>query len=1234
MFIVPGAVGSSRWRRHRIGSTSAQREEPIAAAVTGGDDCRIVPAGAGATIQHVTVSFPEAPAEIAAPANLTNIPRRGRVFVGREDELASMEHALAGSGSGRVVVTAARGLGGIGKSALAARYAASHAGRWNPAWWITANSPASVQAGLADLATALLPELTAALSLEELEKLALGWLEAHDGWLLVLDDVNEPADVTHLPASGQMLLTSRLGEGWQRLGATTLRIDVLTEDQAVQLLSKVTARGIRRPDLTGAVELVRELGCLPLAVEQAAAYMRQAKMSPRGYLSLLALTPTEARESADGGTDPERAIARIWPITLDRLIDTPIAVLLLRILAWCAPENIPRALVDPLSGPELDVPEALGVLAAYSMVNLGEDSITVHRLVQAVARTPDLADWYSQPDKIDQARLQGIKLLAHGLSGDREDPALWHAWRRLLPHVEAQAALAGPADDNEDAAALFGQVGIFLNGQGCHGSAIGYLRRSLAGHERLYDADDQAVMTVRSFLAIACLNAGNVKAAAVLFEQVLGSRERVLGADHPDTLAWRAVLAKIYVESGDLHRAALLAEQTLAGRERVSGPDHPDTLSSRESLGAVYFRAGNLERAVPLLERTLADSERILGPDHPSTFISRRALAVSYGTMGHFARAVELLQDALAGLDRVLGPDHPETLSTGAALADTCRLSGDVSQAIPLLERILADRERVLGPDHPQTFESRSRLGTAYCDAGRLDQAIELYAHTLADRERVLGSDHPDTLQSRNNLAYALQQSGGASQAARLYERLLADATRVLGGDHPDVLMYRNNLAAACQDAGDCDRAIGLHEVALAGRERLLGNRHIDTLHSRHNLAMACQAAGDTSRAISLETRTLTDCEQVLGAGDAFTALVRRNLEDFIEGNGEETGSASSAPGHRVQGSRWLNRDLIGEPRILKLTDRAAAEGVFKVAFSPGGGTLASGGTRLRTWDIPTGRHLFTYQEYDERKTDITAMAFSHSGKFLASSRTGTPGIIQVHDVHSGRLVKSLGLGSDSGADGIAFSADDKMLIAASNHQIANWDLASGHSAPLSSGMIVSIAFSSDEQSMAGTGYDQVMMWRTGGDHENPGEPLRKIEMGPDEIAYRVAVSTRPEKIAAAICPMKNGKVVLDRGSGAICIWDCADGRLCHRVDQVDPSGAIALSPRGDVIASIGRKEDYIASMASKERYVGGVRLWETSSGRPVGTLECDALSIVFSLDGTSLAVGGVNQITIWTSAG
>ena len=136
-------------------------------------------------------------AELAVPAGLSNLPRPG-LFVGRAGELARLDAAMAGPGG--VVVQAVHGLGGVGKSTLAARWAAAHAAEYSLTWWITAATPADIDAGLAGLAVALQPALTGVLPLEALREGAVQWLAAHPGWLVILDNVTDPADVAPLLA--------------------------------------------------------------------------------------------------------------------------------------------------------------------------------------------------------------------------------------------------------------------------------------------------------------------------------------------------------------------------------------------------------------------------------------------------------------------------------------------------------------------------------------------------------------------------------------------------------------------------------------------------------------------------------------------------------------------------------------------------------------------------------------------------------------------------------------------------------------------------------------------------------------------------------------------------------------------------------------------------------------------------------------------------------------------------
>jgi tetratricopeptide (TPR) repeat protein len=478
-------------------------------------------------------------AELVIPAALSNLPRPG-LFVGRAGELARLDAAMAGPGG--VVVQAVHGLGGVGKSMLAACWAAAHAAEYLATWWITAATVADIDAGLAGLAVALQPALTGVLPLEALREGAVQWLAAHSGWLVVLDNVADPADVAPLLAragAGRYLITSRRASGWHGI-AVPVRLDVLDPTEAQALLAAILASGQPR-GLDGARELCAELGFLPLAIEQAGAYLAQAGATPREYLGLLARYPAAMYQAAPEGGDAARTIARIWRVTLDRLDEDPLAGQVLRILAWYAPDAIPRTLLDGLADPPA-VLGAVGRLAAYSMLTAGPGALAMHRLVQAVTRTPDPDDPHRAPPAIDAARDKATRQLADALPGP-EDPAGWPSWRMLLPHIDALASHAAPDTDTEDTAYLFNQAGVFLDDQGQPGRAAGYLQRALADSVRVLGADHPATLASRNNLAGAYESAGDLGRAIPLYEQALADSVRVLGADHPQTKIVRGNLA-------------------------------------------------------------------------------------------------------------------------------------------------------------------------------------------------------------------------------------------------------------------------------------------------------------------------------------------------------------------------------------------------------------------------------------------------------------------------------------------------------------------------------------------------------------------------------------------------------------------------------------------------------------------------------------------------------------------
>jgi hypothetical protein len=172
-----------------------------------------------------------------------------------------------------------------------------------------------------------------------------------------------------------------------------MELDVLDLPSAVTLLQK------RVPDLDDSLaqEIAGELGRLPLALEQAAAYLDRSAMPAGDYLGLLRRRAAElyARGQVSGRRD---TIATLWDITLERIsTEDPAAVVLLELCAYLAPEPIPLNLFSlhadllpqPLSAAAPDplaFSEVIGTLVDYSLAKRTQSGLQLHRLVQGVIR--------------------------------------------------------------------------------------------------------------------------------------------------------------------------------------------------------------------------------------------------------------------------------------------------------------------------------------------------------------------------------------------------------------------------------------------------------------------------------------------------------------------------------------------------------------------------------------------------------------------------------------------------------------------------------------------------------------------------------------------------------------------------------------------------------------------------------------------------------------------------------
>ena len=539
-------------------------------------------------------------------------------LAGREGLLAELDARLAG-GPGRPGprVVALCGLGGAGKTSVAVEYAHRHLAEVGVCWQFPAEDPAVLAAEFGVLAA----QLGAREVVDPRDPVAsvhavLARQQA--GWLVVFDNVPDRAAVEPFvpPAGpGRVLITTQ-NQHWPP--GQALDVPVLDREVAADFLVNRTGD----PDRAAARELAAELGGLPLALEQAAAYMQATGTTLARYLPLFRARQADLLARGEAAGHPADVAATLG-LALSRLADeAPAAAGLVRLLAFLAPEPVPLALlladeqaagllgpevaavVGPLLGDPVAAGDAITALRRYSLVSpAGDGLVLVHRLVQAITRAQLTAEEAGQWEQAAAA------LVEAAVPADTELPAAWPVCAVLLPHARAVLDLTSGG---------MWQIARYLGHSGSYPAARD-LSRLIAEALRdsgAYGPEHPRTLSARHDLAYWTGEAGDAAGARDQFAVLLPIRERVLGPEHPNTLAARHELARWTGEAGDAAGARDQFAVLLPIRERVQGPEHPDTLAARHDLAYWTGVAGDSAGARDQLAALLPIRERVLGPEH------------------------------------------------------------------------------------------------------------------------------------------------------------------------------------------------------------------------------------------------------------------------------------------------------------------------------------------------------------------------------------------------------------------------------------------------------------------------------------------------------------------------------------------------------------------------------------------------------------------------------------------
>ena len=633
-------------------------------------------------------------------------------------------------------------------------------------------------------------------------------------WLIVFDNANDPFPemlAKFIPPGnrGNILVTSR-NKSMGRVMAfkNLIEIEEMEESDAITLLFSVSDLDPSAEHIQAAKGIVAELGYIPLAIDQAGAYIKAGRCDITEYLRQFSIHRQTLMSDATfkGASGYDQTVYGTWDLSfkeMEKRVESTTgnaqaaqaAILILQICAFYHRSNISKDIFQSAAEVgqwivDSDIAEKLPQTAAsldHTLLALDKEG---HWDAMIFEEGISMLLSFSLMKRGQSSQVLSMNPLVHAWSQDRMSKS---EQRRLCQIGSTILSCAIPQRFASEDYKLRRLIYQHIMENESYAYKIGVIQEYY---------DDKW-----SNFALVMKENGNWKNAQELEIKVMDMRKELLGAEHPYTLRSMASLAVTYRDQGKWNEAEQLEIQVMDKRKELLGAEHLDTLESMGNLASTYRNKGRWNEAEELEVQVMDMRKKLLGAEHPDTLESMGNLAATYGSQGRWIEAEELEVEVMDMRKELLGADHPETLTSMGNLAATYGNQGRWSEAEQLEVQVMDMTKKVLGAEHPDTLSSMANLAATYGNQGRWNEEEQLEVQVMDKRKKLLGAEHPDTLSSMANLVATYRNQERWNEAEQLNAQVMDMRKKLLGTEHPDTLSSMGNLAVICRNQGRWSKA-------------------------------------------------------------------------------------------------------------------------------------------------------------------------------------------------------------------------------------------------------------------------------------------------------------------------------------------------------------------------------------------------------------------------------------------